>query len=198
MKDITNIKTGDLVVGTSDPSKSVYSPTGSKIREGIAIAGNPEDIANLQESIMKSAVSMGGRKVTTDNKKSVGKKKKATGQKPYPTVSTYKIEKENIAPVSTYIATPEPEPVVVLETVIFENDFGKMRAKVENVLEHEQAFLLVFSNDDEVVFEPKVGETLTFYRHRVSYQVYYPGVIFDWTDGIKKAMILFKANVENE
>ena len=196
MKDITNIKTGDLVVGTSDPSKSVYSPTGSKIRDGIALAGSPEDIASLQDSIMKSAVSMGGKKVITDNKKSSGKKKKAIGQKPYPTVNSYKVEDEYIPPVATYVSPSEPE--IVLETVIFENGFGKMRAKVENVLEHPQAFLLVFSNDDEVVFEPKVGETLTFYRNRISFQVYYPGVIFDWTDGVKKAMILFKTDIENE
>lgn len=196
MKDTTNIKTGDLVVGTSDPSKSVYSPTGSKIRDGIAIAGNPEDIASLQNSIMKSAASMGGKKVIPPTKKVSGKKKKADTQKGYPTVSTYKVEDEYIPPVSTYVAPPEPE--IVLETVIFENGFGKMRAKVESVLEHPRAFLLVFSNDDEVVFEPKVGETLTIYRYGTSYQVYYPGVIFDWTDGIKKAMILFKSNIENE
>jgi hypothetical protein len=194
MKDITNIKTGDLVVGTSDPSKSVYSPTGSKIRDGIAIAGKPEDIASLQDSIMKSAVNMGGKKVAVEPKKAAKKKKGTINKEAYPITPVYRVDEEE------YVNTPEisPSPEIKLETVIFENDFGKMRAKVENVLEHEQAFLLIFSNEDEVVFEPKIGETLSFYRNRVSYQVYYPGVIFDWTDGVKKAMILFKADTKNE
>ena len=85
---------------------------------------------------------------------------------------------------------------VKLETVIFENEFGKMRAKVENILDHPQAMLLIFSSDDDVVFEPKIGETLTIYRNKTPQTVYYPGVIFDWTDNIKRAMILFKKEDE--
>jgi hypothetical protein len=82
--------------------------------------------------------------------------------------------------------------------VYFENAFGKIRSAVEKVIEHDLAFMLLFSSEDEIVFEPKVSETLDFTYNKVSYSVYYPGVIFDWTDGVKKAMILFKVPKKDE
>jgi len=198
MNEPTNLKIGDLVVGTSDPSKSVYDSMGKRIRAGGGLAGSEEQIADLQKDIMKSAMNMGGRIVRpAEGKPAKGKGRKKKAQEPQFESVNYPITQ---LAQPTFVAEDVEEEVepVKLETIIFENDFGKIRAKVENILEHEQALLLLFSSDDEVAFEPKVGETLKLYRGRVGQDVYYPGVIFDWTDGVKRAMILFKASTENE
>ena len=94
---------------------------------------------------------------------------------------------------------PADEARVVLHTVQFENDFGKIRAKVEQVIEHEHAFMLVFTDEDAVVFEPKTGESLVFHTDdRRVFSVYYPGVTFNWPADDKKFMILFKLPEENQ
>lgn len=200
--DNLNLRTGDLVIGTRDPSKSVYSAEGKKLVDGgIAIVGDAEEIAQLQNQIKKAAKQSG--KQITEEKKA----KKKTGRKANNTTNYISLPKESpnyLPDLSTYSQPIEkfydeaeaekPKP----QQVYFENAFGKIRSSVESVIEHEAAFMLVFSNEEEIVFEPKVGETLVFTYNKKVYSVYYPGVIFDWTDGIKKAMILFKASEENE
>jgi hypothetical protein len=38
-------KTGDLVIGSSDPGKSVYTATGARVNNsGVSIYGSPEDL----------------------------------------------------------------------------------------------------------------------------------------------------------
>ena len=200
--DNLNLRTGDLVIGTRDPSKSVYSAEGKKLVDGgIAIVGDAEEIAQLQNQIKKAAKQSG--KQITEEKKA----KKKTGRKSNNTTNYISLPKEspNYSPdLSTYSQPIEKfydeaeAEKPKLQQVYFENAFGKIRSSVESVIEHEAAFMLVFSNEEEIVFEPKVGETLVFTYNKTVYSVYYPGVIFDWTDGIKKAMILFKASEENE
>jgi hypothetical protein len=59
--------------------------------------------------------------------------------------------------------------------------------------------MLVFTDDDSMVFEPKIGETLVLHtpeRYRAS--VYYPGVTFNSPDSDKKFMILFKVLEEEQ
>jgi hypothetical protein len=121
---------------------------------------------------------------------------------------TTKVKKKNLAKTRQTAISYEhteayQEPVrhdeVKQYTVQFENDFGKMKARVEQMIEHPQAYMLVFKDEDAVVFEPKVGETLVFHttdREQVS--VYYPGVTFDSPDSSKKFMILFKVPEENQ
>jgi hypothetical protein len=198
MSEPTNLKIGDLVVGTNDPSKSVYDSMGKRIRAGGGLAGSEEQIAEMQKDIMKSAMNMGGRVMKqAEVKPTKGKGRKKKAEEPQFTTPNYPVA-QPIQPTFMPIEIEYEPEQIKLETIIFENDFGKIRAKVENILEHEQALLLLFSSDDEVAFEPKVGETLKLYRGRVGQDVYYPGVIFDWTDGVKRAMILFKANAQNE
>jgi hypothetical protein len=202
MSDPTKLNVGDLVVGTSDPSKSVYDPNGRKIRDGVAFVGSQKDVEELRESMLRSATAAGG-KVAAEPKKTQKRGRKAVKNKtitqaPYPTEPSYRPIEETSSG-STWEdleAVKAPE----LETVSFENDFGKIRAKVENIIDHELALMLVFSSEDDITFEPKVGETLQFVRNRHGdrYTVYYPGVIFNWTDAVKKAMILFKAESQNE
>jgi hypothetical protein len=198
MNDNTNLKVGDLVVGNSDPSKSVYTSTGAKITDGVRLAGDHEAVSAMRDRIIKEATAMGGQ-VTKPHQETGGRSKKQ---------KVKKNEYSNATEIPLWPITEEVNAIfdeestaiapTALETVIFENDFGKIRTKVETILDHEQAMLLIFSSDDEVVFEPKVGETLKFYRNKIPQLVYYPGVIFEWTDGVKRAMILFKKEEENE
>jgi hypothetical protein len=192
-----NLKTGDLVIGTRDPSKSVYSAEGRKLVDGgVAIVGDEADIEQLQEQIKKAA-KQSGQQIGESGKlqKKKGRKtKKINSYIPVDVEPTYKISTtENIEFVEESVIEK-----VKPTQVYFENAFGKIRSAVEKVIEHDLAFMLLFSSEDEIVFEPKVSETLDFTYNKVSYSVYYPGVIFDWTDGVKKAMILFKVPKKDE
>jgi hypothetical protein len=187
------LNTGDLVIGTNDPTKSVYSSEGKKlIDSGVAIVGEQEDIDQLQSTIKNMAERTGAQ--ITENKKAVKGGAKAVKKiKRYTTIPKRQVEETT----DYEHFSIEPEKVKTTQ-VYFENDFGKIRSAVEQVVEQELAFMLVFAQEEDIVFEPKIGETLDFTHNRVTYQVYYPGVIFDWTDGVKKVMILFKLPKENE
>jgi hypothetical protein len=192
--DGMNLRTGDLVIGTTDPAKSVYSSQGKKLIDtGVALVGSESDIDALQQTIKNAAMQTGGQIIEQKNtKKKTGKKIKNSSN--YVTLD--QSPAYSLTPVSN---TPTPEPIQSQiekpkpQQVYFENAFGKIRSAVESIVEHEAAFMLVFSSEEEIVFEPKVSETLAFTWNKITYSVYYPGVIFDWTDGVKKAMILFKA-----
>lgn len=198
-KDLSSFKTGDLVIGSTDPGKSVYSATGSKIiNDGVSIYGNPHALEEQTKEITMSAMRSGGKPMTINKTKKGGKKSvksSATVNRnpqimPSPFVDPFSFNQyEDSRPV---------EQEVLLHSVQFENDFGKIRAKVEQVIEHEQAFMLVFTDEDAVVFEPKIGETLTFHKDdRKAFEVYYPGVTFNWPVDNKKFMILFKLPSED-
>ncbi len=189
-------RTGDLVIGSSDPSKSVYSATGAKINSaGTFIYGSEADLEAQQQEIMQSLTRNGGKKVQSPGNKSAKKKEiKKTSENSW--------SKRKLAETADSFYSQEqfiPPPEVQLVTIQFENAFGKMKAKVESLVEHEQAFMLVFKNEDDVVFEPKIGETLALYdQYKRKHDVYYPGVTFDWPDSVKKIMILFKIPTENQ
>ena len=200
-KDSGYFKTGDLVIGSSDPNKSVYSATGSRIMaDGVAIYGDNNDLSAQAEEITLSAMRSGGTIMTQSKNKKSTKKSSTKTVKFQPSFDTGSLYENN----SVFHAAPEPaahvdEPKVILRTVQFENDFGKIRAKAEQVIEHEHAFLLVFSDEDSMVFEPKTGESLAFHTDdRRVFSVYYPGVTFDWPASDKKFMILFKLPEENQ
>lgn len=183
------LTTGDLVIGSSNPDKSVYSPGGSRLNgEGVFIHGDAKDIEARQQMILKSALGQGGELV--EEKPTKGKKQRSkkvpniqrVSRAPYEDV--YNPDFEEI---------PEPEPEVILQTVQFENGFGRIKSKVEHIVDQETALMLVFTNEDAVVFEPKVGEKLALHLpDRSQVEVYYPGVKFNYPGTDKELMILFK------
>jgi hypothetical protein len=183
-------RTGDLVVGLSDPSKSVYSKTGAMLNpNGVAIYGDEGDIEAKKEMFLTSAKLQGGEAV-----KIVDKKVKKSRAKTTPTKVYREVEKD-VEKISVTLDERQPTE---LKTIQFENQFGRIKAKIEHLAEEELAFMLIFTNDDMVVFEPKVGESLTLHTpDRSSFEVYYPGVMFSYPDSSKKLMILFKIPVEN-
>jgi hypothetical protein len=193
-------KVGDIVVGSSDPNRPVYSATGGKLLDnGVAIYGRESDLATVQKEMLESMSRSGGKRLYSNSTAVAPAKKKASK----------KAQREVVGSGASHFQamynSPEPdleetfEPIKPrLHTIQFENDFGKMKAKVEHVVEHDTAFMLVFSDADSMVFEPKTGESLVFYSvDRERYDVYYPGVTFDSPDSSKKYMILFKLPEEN-
>jgi len=188
------LRTGDLVIGFNDPSKSVYSKTGAKLSEdGVQLYGDEEDIEAKKELFVKSAKSQGASTLVLENKKpkKVRAKSKVIARSYPKVVEEVQPQKEEYS--ESVDILPE------LRTIQFENQFGKIKAKVEYLVEEDLAFMLVFSNDDMVVFEPKIGESLTLHTdNREKFEVYYPGVTFTYPAGEKKLMVLFKIPVENE
>jgi hypothetical protein len=192
-------RTGDIVIGSTDPGKSVYSATGAKIiKTGVTIFGSEADLQSQVKEISKSAMRSGGIPIPL-NPYSGGKQTKPTKKR------NQKQQKWVNYDQDTHQQPLFSEPVkstpieLPLETIQFENSFGKIKAKVETLIEHDMAFMLVFRNEEDVVFEPKVGEQLSFYTpNKYRYDVYYPGVTFDWPDATKKFMILFKIPEETQ
>ena len=193
---------GDIVIGSSDPSKSVYSATGSKIiDDGVFVYGTEPDLDERRKALVSSAVRSGGQLLKTHNSERITKliKKKKKGSNDSSSqmnVDQYiRYIQETEAPATSLKETiQEKEPVMVQ----FENEFGKIKVKIEDLVDHPQAFMLVFKDEDSVLFEPKVGESLSLHTSAGSYIVYYPGVTFDWPDSSKRIMILFKVFIEQE
>jgi hypothetical protein len=188
-------KPGDIVIGSTDPSKSVYSATGAKLVENsFSLYGTEDQLEQMEKELITSVTRNGGKKIGTLS--STEKKK------------TKKIKKPQAATNTSFIVYNEPEDISdfaqkdvskeeVYTTVQFENDFGKIKAKAIYVADHEQAIMLVFKNEEEVVFEPKVGEKLQLYVDRhIKHHVYYPGVTFNSPFDNKRFMILFKVPEE--
>jgi hypothetical protein len=186
-QDNSIYRTGDLVIGSSDPSKSVYSSTGQKLSEsGVSIFGSPEDLEGQYKAIVRSATMSGGTKIPISGLKKAKKPKNSAR------TTEFQQNWPNLQ------AEPTPPVPVKLKTIQFENDFGKIKAKVEQILNHDQAYMLVFSDEDAVVFEPKVGEHLVLHTDHGAETVYYPGVTFNWPQDTKKLMILFKVPEESQ
>jgi hypothetical protein len=186
---------GDIVIGSSDPNKSVYSSTGAKvIDDGVVVYGDSTTLNEYRKAIVTSAARGGGKPVTAQKpvNKKLAKKK------------TTKMASNNVLDVESYMQSfQEQQQVQIYEkqpiTVQFENAFGRIKAHLEDLIEHEQAFMLVFKNEDSVLFEPKVGESLTLHTSLSGMNtVYYPGVTFDWPNSSKKLMILFKVPADQE
>jgi hypothetical protein len=212
--DNSMYRVGDIVIGSSDPSKSVYSITGTKVNpEGVSLFGSDEALTARAKDLARSAVMAGGIPLpvnqgdSKNNQTKKAKKKLTKTNKTAPfSIESYVSNVSHEHEIGNYVnytppysAPYTPEPERTYSVVQFENDFGKIKSKVENIVEHELAFMLVYSDEDAMVFEPKVGELLAIHtpdKQRI--EVYYPGVTFDSPDNTKKFMILFKVPAENQ
>lgn len=182
----------DVVVGS-------YSKNGKQIDEPIVL--NPAKKTKIAEMYARSAA-LGGASllptVTTNTKPA--KKQRAKQTK----LVTPTIDVESLLPVvneSSYthstLETQFVKPVTEIPKmfVYLHNQMGRIKMAVEAVLDSEMAYCLVFTNEDQVIFIPNAGETLKFTNHKGdTADVYYADTLFNWTDGMKKLMILFKAD----
>lgn len=192
--DPSRYHTGDLVIGSTDPNKSVYSATGARlVPNGVVVYGSPEDIEAQAEELTQMAIRYGGKKIQ-DN--STAKTKKKTKSKIVS--STVSTEPRNYQERQESPVVPHTKITSSPQTVQFENDFGKIKVRVEALVEHTQAYMLVFPDETSIIFEPKIGEILKFHTSYTSEEVYYPGVIFNSPADSAQFMILFKVPQENQ
>jgi hypothetical protein len=178
--DNSQFKAGDFIVGH-------YNDFGAEIKPG-KLHGDTEDVHDLQKMIIEHSARTGGiiHKTEVKIKPTRGRKKSVPQKQSYPT-----------EPIQTII---EPPPVLSIDSsrkrkksVYLFNALGKIKLNVEEVLESEMAYCLVFANEDDMIFVPKAGETLTFINNNGAEQsVYFANSIFTWVDQTKQLMILFK------
>jgi hypothetical protein len=175
---------GDVVVGS-------YSADGVKLTESV-VQFSPQELARRQNMYnTNAAMNPNASIIPTAIKetKKAGKKGKAK-----------KIEDTPIAfvqPIIEPIVTSGYSQVVAPKKkfIYLHNKLGKIKMSVESVLSCEMAFALVFANEDDMIFVPNPAETLNFVdTNGDTHTVYFSDTIFDWIDGDKKVMILFKTN----
>lgn len=210
------LEPGNLVVGR-------YSPMGD-MQEKPLIVGSSDELKNLQKKLsdnMKSSGAVSLESVITVNKKvkkgTLGEKVKISKTK-LPQVNIHKtidpefnnyhateegLKELDKALKSTALTTfnncnEEIEVRATQKRITFQNNFGKIRLEVEDVIRQNNfGIMLVFTNDNKLTFIPKTGETLEFSDDGNNFdKVFYPGSLFDFHGKI--IMILFnKPDVES-
>ncbi|WP_394998652.1 hypothetical protein [Acinetobacter sp.] len=184
---------GDVIPGE-------YSTEGKLLKAGKAL--HPENQKKIEAMYAMSAA-MGGGILLPDAQK---KANKATKPKKVPKRNV--IERDDdpgpLNPAITQAELDREQAFGVIEAtkasvptakhaVYLHNALGKIKMQVEAVLDSEMAYCLIFSSEDDVIFTPNPGETLKFVDQRGDTSaVYYANTLFNWTDGSKKLMILFK------
>ena len=190
--DSSMFRVGDLVIGSSSPDKSVYSATGAKlIPDGVSLYGSDADLKTQSVELMKSVSRSGGVPVNsnTGKVKKVSSKKRNMGQSSNDHARLFN-------PQDYQEPVKKEKPQV---TIQFENEFGIIKEKVDHVVNQDLAIMLIFKDEDSLIFEPKVGESLILHLpDENTVNVYYPGVTFDSPDSSNKFMILFKLPEENQ
>jgi hypothetical protein len=178
------LKPGDVVVGS-------YSDNGARIRPA-STPDTEEEVERRRIAFAQSAAISGGKIYNAGQKV---KKKKTTTAKKRTVVQT----DDDVAPLTPYETNKELETEKIeniaksAKVVYLHNQMGRIKMKVEDVLDSEMAYCLVFSNEDAVIFTPNAGETLNFIdQYGNSHEVYYANTTFSWTDNTKQLMILFK------
>ena len=189
------LQPGDVVVGS-------FTEEGRQLSSG-GYAGDKNYAQRLQNKIIKDMLAVDGAEIfdpeaiRKPGKKIVPKKTKA-GRKVAsriepepltPLITQRELDDEVVEkiPKQTLDFSPKKYPVAL------SNGLGKIKMQVIDVLDSTMAFCLVFACEDDMIFTPKAGETLTFTDgDGEQSQVYYADTTFNWMDGEKYLMILFK------
>lgn len=174
-------KPGDYVVGS-------YDALGKQLKPG-KVYGDEDEVNKLQEAMLTHGERHGGKNLDGKQKKNISKKKKTV--KPKQETSFFEVEPE---PESFYQPPQEDiKPNKKKKYIYLFNKLGKIKLAVEEVLECDQAYCLIFQNEDDLIFTPNPGETLNMINLEGNQvQVYYPNALFTWTDREKQLLILFK------
>jgi hypothetical protein len=184
---------GDVIPGE-------YSAEGKLLKPGKAL--HPENQKKIEAMYAMSAMMAGGVLLPDAQKKAnkATKPKKAPKRNVIardddpgplnPTITQAELDREQDFIPAESVKANIP---VQKHAVYLHNALGKIKMQVEAVLDSEMAYCLVFSSEDDVIFIPNPGETLKFVDQRGDTNpVYYANTLFNWTDGYKKLMILFK------
>ena len=163
---------------------------GTEIKAG-KLEGDADQIEEMQQMVDDHAKRTGGREIIikASSKKVAKKVKKA------PVV----IE-PNEGRFESFFDEPE-KPVIQNNTrvskkyIYLYNKLGKIKLSIESLIECEQAYCVVFHTEDDLIFVPNAGETLTMVTPAgEEVPVYYANTLFTWTDNVKQLLILFKVN----
>ena len=184
---------GDVIPGE-------YSAEGKLLKAGKAL--HPENQKKIEQMYAMSAMMAGGVLLPDAQKKAnkATKPKKAPKRNVIerdddpgpltPAITQAELDQEQKFPT---LKTAQETIPVIKHVVYLHNALGKIKMQVEAVPDSEMAYCLVFSDEDDVIFTPNPGETLKFVDQRGdTTPVYYANTLFNWTDGKKKLMILFK------
>lgn len=181
-----------------------FNDNGSKIQKG-RVFGDKSEVISMSQRIAKHALATGSMlPVTTSEEDSPPiiapktTKKKLTKSKPpikEEQLPTLRIDSDfaNSSGVKSSITSAPTifsQSVDKIINIVFSSKLGKIKVSVEEVLEEETAFCLVFNNEREVRFEPQQGEILDITHAGKKHSIMYPGFLFGY--GEKRLMILAK------
>jgi hypothetical protein len=179
-------KPGDYVVGR-------YSENGAKIKDG-KLVGDSDEVAELKSMLSDHAKRTGGQPLKSEvvpAKKVAKKKAKPSNIIPMPTMGFD--EEPPFEPEPDYKPTIKKSK----KQISFLSQMGKIKMTIEDIIECEMAFCIIFSEEDDIIFSPKSGETLTMITPEGNeHQVYFSNTVFTWVDGTKQLMVLFKIDDE--
>lgn len=184
---------GDVIVGR-------YDEQGNLIKASVTV-DDPDEIARKQEMYanVRGAELLKPKKTKKGKPIKVAKRKRTVTDdddiEPLtPAVTARELEEEE-PPHMPPKQLVKPTVLVKRKAVYLHNQMGKIKMHIESLLESAMAYCLVFADEDDVIFTPNAGETLNFTDpNGDTTSVYYADTLFDWTDGKKKLMILFKSN----
>lgn len=176
------VQDGDYVV----PESNIL---GKQTEEGMVL-GNEKKVNKMALSMARHAQNHGGTPLPKLKQQQPVVASKIKGK---PTNQQKK--KKQIETYEEPVMGKEESNEQSTKTVTFQNKFGKIKLSCFDVLEEEQAICLVFASEDEVRFTPEQGEELDLITPGGSRtRVFFPGVIFTYSDQQKRLMILFRAN----
>lgn len=181
---------GDYIVGK-------YSEMGKEIKAG-RLEGNEDEINAMKEMLSEHAGRSGGRSLITKSTvtKKAPAKKTATKKGPVPNATVYE-EPDEPAPFYANIEQPKQSfnQNNRKKYIYLYNKLGKIKLSIESLIECEQAYCVVFYNEDDLIFVPNPAETLTMVTpDGDEVLVYYANTLFTWTDHVKQLLVLFKVN----
>lgn len=176
----SEFRPGDYVVGS-------YTESGTPIKKG-KVVGDEDDVNSLQRMIEQHASRTGSKlpNATPTKKAKITKSKKIIEPQEEYQPRLQEVEEKKEQPIIVKTVPKRP--------VQFHSNMGKIKMFVEDILECEIAFCLVFASEDDLIFIPNPGETLKMVTdNNNEYSVYYASSSFTWLDNSRKLMILFKS-----
>lgn len=175
--------------------KSIFAQFLGDGLETVVVGGKKDvEILNNQSEVRAKHAVRTGAKLTTPKKKAKVKK--------YNSEDWDVVNNSNVKPSAVVDFNGSVDQItggtIERVKVIFSNDFGRIKMNVEKVIYAGDIGIgLIFANEDDIVFEPKNGETITLTIIPNTYDVLYPGALFDLPYGERKLMVLYKTDVKD-
>lgn len=176
---------GDYIV----PS---YSEAGRKLRDG-KMYGDHDNIVRKSEMIATDALRVKGaalEQVTEEPAQAISKKKPLVKNRPALVPKTVKPTlKVDGFDNNTDTLSSNREYLPSLD-IVFKMSLGKLKVTVVSASIEDRAICLVFKDENDLRFEPELGDKFNVIIDGATYPVFYPGFLFTWLDHKKRIMVL--------